>query len=188
MWRDQACVNTLWFEKDTPYDADQLQDLVNELYTNWQSELKPLLSDDIALAGMRATAQDSSTAPSFATSFSPALTGDVVSDTGPNNSCWTIQFATAQRGRSFRGRNYIGGIPLSVVAGNYITVAAAGAFVGAYTNLVDFGVLDLGIHVVVSHFTNGGPRVSGVTTPVISYRYADLAMDSQRRRLPGRGS
>jgi len=41
--------------------------------------------------------------------------------------------------------------------------------------------------VVVSHFANGNPRVAGVATPINAYQ-VNSALDSQRRRLLGRGA
>jgi hypothetical protein len=41
--------------------------------------------------------------------------------------------------------------------------------------------------VVVSYYNNGAWRLTATITPIISFAFADLAIDSQRRRLPGRG-
>jgi hypothetical protein len=46
----------------------------------------------------------------------------------------------------------------------------------------------LGTWVVVSRFSGGVERVTGVTTPVVQAAYHDLNLDSQRRRLTGRGT
>jgi hypothetical protein len=76
---------------------------------------------------------------------------------------------------------------------NQIDSATAAAFVDAYSLLLDFGQ-DIGASwVVVSRFSgvdaNGDPipRAAGVTTPITSVLVVDNIVDSQRRRLPGRG-
>jgi hypothetical protein len=44
------------------------------------------------------------------------------------------------------------------------------------------------VHVVVSRYHLGAPRVTGIATPVITYLATDNNVDSQRRRLTGRGT
>jgi len=41
--------------------------------------------------------------------------------------------------------------------------------------------------VVVSYYNSGAWRTTAVATPIINFGFADLAIDSQRRRLVGRG-
>lgn len=188
LWRNQVCENTLWFEKAAPFSISDLEDVADALYNDfWNTALQPLISSECALIGIRVTAQDSTTAPVFDSTFSSPSSGGA----GPsvvNNSTWAIQFKTAERGRSYRGRNYMCGIPQEAVSGNYLVLSQAGLYVGIYENLLTFPTSINAQHVVVSHYTGGGARAFGLTTPVIAYGYADLALDSMRRRLPGRGS
>lgn len=188
IWRDQTVQNTLWFNKTLPYNLATLEDLGDALYNWFLAELSPNLSGDVALVGVKCTAQDSSTAPSWETSFATPIEGGSAGGSVTNNTTWAVQFSTGQRGRSYRGRNYVPGIPTSSVSGNVVGDSWAAAVVAAYGELSALEAAGHGAHVVVSRYSNGAPRSSGLVTEVVSYRYVDLFLDSQRRRLPGRGS
>ena len=73
---------------------------------------------------------------------------------------------------------------------NTIDSTFASNIVGAYLQLVNPStVLPAGwIWVVVSKQASGLPRTAGVFTEVFQALVVDLIVDSQRRRLPGRGS
>lgn len=104
----------------------------------------------------------------------------------PNNVSWVLKFVTGLAGRSFKGRNYLPGIPRNQVAGSYISVDWANAVKAAYGLLLTT-VEDIGVWTVVSRYHDLAPRVTGVATPINSVGYTDLVLDSRRRRLPGRG-
>lgn len=71
---------------------------------------------------------------------------------------------------------------------NAVSSAWALNVLGAYGGISDIAESNECIHVVVSHFTNGAARPSGVSVPVIAYALHDYNIDNQRRRLNGRGS
>jgi hypothetical protein len=100
-----------------------------------------------------------------------------------------VSFRSALSGRSFRGRNYIPCLTNSQVTGNLIDVSWQGDIINAYAELLfGGGALPAGwVWVVVSRFTNNLPRVTGIFSEVFSVLVTDTIVDSQRRRLPGRG-
>jgi hypothetical protein len=110
-------------------------------------------------------------------------TGGVV----PANVAICATKYTAGRGRSYRGRMYLPGMPDSQVAGSYLTSAHLSivnnnlAFLLSYT--VDGAVTPL---VVVSRFHDLAPRGTALVNPVTAIT-ANTRVDSQRRRLPGVG-
>jgi hypothetical protein len=109
-------------------------------------------------------------------------------DTLPNNVTWAIKFNTANRGRSGRGRNYIIGLTKPKVAANLLNPITAGQFVDGYLDLLtDLAASDWE-WVVYSRFEDKVERTTGLAQPVVSVSFADLILDSQRRRLPGRGT
>lgn len=109
--------------------------------------------------------------------------GQVASPSLPNNVAFVIKFTTGLSGRSYRGRFYFCGLTESQVGGNLINQADADNIVGAFNALpTALAAVDLE-HVVVSTFTNGAPRAAGVATPITTYSYTDLVVDTQRKRL-----
>jgi hypothetical protein len=118
-----------------------------------------------------------------------AVNGALVGDPMPNEVTFSVQFKSAARGRSARGRAFVLGLLKSEVVGNFITEPRADSFVS------DFGILGsaLGTEgyswVVVSYRTNKAPRVGGpVYFPISAVSYADRLVDSMKRRKPGVGT
>lgn len=116
------------------------------------------------------------------------IAGTLAEDVLPNNVALAIKFGTALRGRSYRGRIFRGGIPRSYVGGNEILPAKIAGLVSEYSTLLsDINAVAGQTQVVVSRISGGAPRASGVATPITGVT-ANVTLDSQRRRLPGRGT
>lgn len=186
LWGQQI-ENTLWFEEALPWNAGTIATQCEVLHDWVVAELFPTLSVDLTLREVFGTSMESDTAPtgSFVPASPPA--GDVPSNAEAGSVAFGVTFRTGMRGRSFRGRNYVPGIPQSSRSGNQATVAFANTIQAAYQQLTGAIPEMLGTWVVVSRFSGGLPRVTGVTTPVVQAAYHDLNLDSQRRRLTGRG-
>lgn len=185
----QAIENTLYFRK--PAGAPTLSDavtLANNLLVWWTTVLAPNLSNLLTLAEITVT--DLSSATSFVHTQAapvPNPTGAVAGHALPNNCALCVSFRTASRGRSFRGRNYVPGMTESGSESSRIDVVTAGLIVDAYQEVAQVAEDSLYLWVVVSRFTNNAPRVTGISTPITSVVLVDNVVDSQRRRLPGRG-
>jgi len=115
--------------------------------------------------------------------------GAVTGESAPNNVDPCLSFRSSLGGRSNRGRNYIPGISNSDVIGNIVDADWRIAVQTAYAELLPGGTYDPDpfVWVIASFFTAGAPRGSAVATPVVSCFFTDSIVDSQRRRLPGRG-
>lgn len=109
--------------------------------------------------------------------------------TAPNNQAWAISRRTGRTGRSARGRIFLAGIPdndklddnhikLATVEGWQTIMAAldAAAFAAGWTE------------VIVSRVQAGVRLATALTYPVTEWVVVDNVLDSQRRRLPGRGA
>lgn len=187
-WKGQKCNNTLWFENGgTPFDAGRLLDLGNAINSYWVGSVMTQLSQDIVFRGCIVYAQDSESAPAVDVPVTP-FAGEVVADSLPNNVAWCVKFTTTGRGKSYRGRNYVPGIPDNVYADNAVNSTWAGNVRDAYYGILTETGLATFAWVVVSHFTAGAPRAAGLVSSVVNVSYSDLVIDSQRRRLPGRGT
>lgn len=106
----------------------------------------------------------------------------------PTNVTWTVKWTTGRTGRSYRGRTYHIGLGYGMVANDDVIEATALAILGHYQDFLDDMTAAGDDMVVVSNYSNGVQRTTAVVTPVTGVSYADLHLDSQRRRLAGRGT
>jgi hypothetical protein len=184
----QRVENTLYFESPGGWTGAQVADWLDQLRTLIEEDLLPLLHAGLQLVQLVGTLLDAVDSLSITLNVSPPVAGSGSGDSLPNNVTYTVQFKTASRGRSFRGRNYVPGIPDTQVTGNQIESAFRTGILDFYSTLLALASSNSFIWVVVSRFHNLAPRTTGVTTPIIEVATADANLDSQRRRLTGRGT
>lgn len=153
----------------------------------WNDNIKTIQSANATLREIYVTDQSAQFGGAFTYSTGLPADGANVQEPLPGNVALCMSLRTAQRGRSFRGRSYIVGLTENQVSGNLLTAPAAAAWLAAYDELVN--LLNTGPYIlsVCSKRTGGNPRAQGVLTPVIDAVLVDNVVDSQRRRLPGRG-
>lgn len=185
----QTVVNSLWFGKTGGFSGTDLSELAEAVFDWAEARLIPIMSQDVELLSVEARDMSSASAP-VVEFFPPAsVPGAVGAASMPGGTAWTISFKTGLAGRSFRGRNYLFGFAEGDVTGNQISAAWAASALAAYVNLnADVNTAVAATHVVASRYSNGSPRVTGITTAVETYGFVDLFLDSQRRRLTGRGT
>lgn len=160
-------------------------DIYDWVQSTWRQNFAPeLIWDELYFTDLT-----SQVAPTYTYVFDPALAGTASGVALPGGSAASVSFRTNARGRSARGRNYLGGISSSDRTGNVI----AGARLGSI--LEDLNTLKatlLGTHlwtwVVLSRISNGAPRVGGLARPVTAFAFPTPNIRSQRRRNGGIGS
>lgn len=184
----QIVENTFYYTSATPTleSATALLEAVNNAI---RTGLLPLLSSTITLVRLVATLI--ATVDGFVVTSTTSLpaAGGGSADSLPSNVALCISKRTAARGRSFRGRNYIAGIPLDARSGtNELDSGFTSGVVDAIEAVLAAGADDGWTPTVISRFHNKAPRTTAVVTPVTSVIVVDNTMDSQRRRLPGRGA
>lgn len=185
----QKIENTLYFQGSAGVSASLASDLGDALISWWDTQFQPITSDTMALVEVFLT--DLSDATSFTVSDTAGLPNAGASTTEPlpANVAHCVSFRTAQRGRSARGRNYIAGMTEADTNGSLISSTIVADHVTAYTILLGAGAFVAGLEwVVVSRFHNGVARTTGLAIPVTNVLSVDAVVDSQRRRLPGRGA
>lgn len=181
----QRIENTLYFEKAAPWGIVQLQALTADIRAWWIALVAPLVSASVALNTV--FARDLTFANSTQAEVSGGVSGTRGGPVLPSNVSLCVSFRTGQTGRSFRGRNYIVGLTEGDVIGNLVDDPLVQSYIDAYLGLLPIATENASEWVVVSRHTNGSPRVSGIGTPITSVVVVDRVVDSQRRRLPGRG-
>lgn len=120
--------------------------------------------------------------------FTPigGITGDIVSPALPTGTTITASWRTGRSGRSFRGRTYHVGLTEQQVVANAVDSGSRTALQSAYGQLIIDANANNTPLVVASRFSNNAPRTVGIVTDVLTV-LVDEFIDSQRRRLTGRG-
>lgn len=110
-------------------------------------------------------------------------TGAVATASAAANAALVVSWRTAQIGRSFRGRTYVGGLPQSafVSANAFDPTYAAGFAVGGAALITALTSAGKAL-AVLSRYANGVLRVTGLLTEIVSV-IVNLASDSSRKRL-----
>lgn len=187
-WNLQRVENTLYFQYPTQPENANLFDLTEALHTWWDTHLRPIQSNQVALTEIVATDLTEVDGTAYFRVSSPPENGENLAPALPNNVSFCVSFRTFKRGRSFRGRNYAIGMTENDATNSQVDGAYASSLQDAYSeipaaiNPVDW------VWVVVSRYTNGAPRAVGLSTAVATVALADGIIDSQRRRLPSRGT
>lgn len=189
LWSTQKVENTLYFEASAGMSTTLMTNIGNGLVTWWQTNVRPSMSNALTLSEVYLTDLTTQTGPTVSIPVTSNNVGQDVGEALPFNCAFVITLRTANRGKAGRGRNYIPGMTLSSVSSSTVELTFANAMSAAYTALVGAGAVAAGAQlVVVSRFLNGSPRSQALVQPVTSVLYIDRIVDSQRRRLPGRGT
>jgi hypothetical protein len=158
--------------------------LLNE---TWWALLRVQLSNQLVsvetyIVDLTSQSGETATFPAFT---DPA--GNITAEAEANSIALCVTLRTVKRGRSYRGRSYVAGLATSNVTQNTVdtsvTSGIANAYIALHNDAIDAGVL----MVVVSRRQNKEWLTVGVATPVTFCLVRDRTVDSQRRRLPGRG-
>jgi hypothetical protein len=188
-WQGQTCENTLYFGASGSITPTNMETLAAALATWWGDNYAPAISDDVSLQAVRVTDLSNEEAPSIEYNTSLPIPGENTSPSLPNNCALCVSFRTANRGRTARGRNYIVGLCENQTTNSQVDAGVPDFFTDAYSLLIGAGTFVTGYQwCVVSRYFQGIPRVSGIARPVTGVRVVDMVIDSQRRRLPGRGA
>lgn len=188
LFGQQALTNIIYFLSTTGWTPGSLDILCDEVVDWWTTNIAPLMNDALSLVGVTATDLTTETSPSVTVPVSPAVAGARTEAASPANAAATVTFRTVQRGRSSRGRNYVSGLSdgFGVISPTAVGTGYASDLATAYAALEDVEAAVNAVHSVVSFFSEKAPRTTAQILPVLSYT-CDTLIDSQRRRLAGRG-
>jgi hypothetical protein len=152
----------------------------------WNDSFHNLVSLETTLRQTRATDMSQEGGPEHVHLVNDA--GSVTGAALPLNAAAVLSLRTDLRGRSYRGRVYISGLTQNQVsATNILNSTFMSNCVSMSAILVSYLVSANSLLSVRSLRHNGAARSSGVLTPVTAVTM-DSYIDSQRRRLNGRGT
>lgn len=195
-FRGQQCINTMYFLHSSGAPSGlSMGALLAGLADLWSSNIMPLLSSDLLFSSILLrdlTTENGLEVVGDAGASGPGGAGDAL----PNNIAACVSVRTPFAGRHYRGRLYLGGIPRAAVAENTIDPAFQSDILTALLPFIGDGLVAAGWQwvVVAQSQKNPGtpppesiPIPGGIVTPVTGVVFVDGIVDSQRRRLPGRG-
>lgn len=183
----QQAENTLYFLNSGGWDLESMAAVAEGVRDWWTTGPRAVLSQNNILSEIYLVDLTSQTGPTYTLSVANDPGGPRTGDSTPNSVALCVSFRTGSRGRSGRGRNYVGGWAESSVNGNSFVASDVDAVVAAYQTLVDTPIAAGVTWVVCSRQSGGQPRASALVQPIIAVLAVDDTVDSQRRRLPGRG-
>lgn len=189
----EQLMNVLHFEKDSTVTVADMEQLGGQLVSWWGDWMKPEMSSNLSFNEVYMTDLTSIIGATVSWNTDLPMVGDQVVESMPSNAAACISFKTPFRGRSYQGRNYIAGVPISRVLLNTMDLDLVADLKNAYSKLLEFSG-DIGCtHVVVSRYTGytivgtkkiPTPRVAGITSNVTAYNFASAYIKTQRDRLP----
>jgi hypothetical protein len=185
---NQIVENTFFYQIPGSADAQDLLDLAAAWVAEWVINIKPYIALEVSLNSVKVTDLTTNTSPTVTYTTGLPQFGAQTGALLPNNVSLAVTRRTALRGRSQRGRIYWPGFTEPNVVNNAVATNLVQAIViGLNATNVIVTTLGNWEAVVVSRYTNGAPRASGIFTPITNWS-TDAMIDSQRRRLPGRGA
>lgn len=185
----QQCENVLSFTRNEgEVNPDNMKTLAQALSAYWIANFIPYQSYQASLREIYVVDLNTDTSPTYTETAGLPVAGGNLGDAAPGGTTLCYSFRTAARGRSGRGRNYFIGIPKPQLVGNAVISTYADDVLSGYAGLVGPDSLAPGwTWCVVSRFLNGSPRTAGVVREIQAATLVNTYVDSQRRRLEGRG-
>lgn len=184
----QVTINNLYFEVSGGGITAVNLEAITIAVQNWAvSQLAPELSEDWSFE--RAIGVDLTLVDGARVEVANPTPGGIAGEAAPNNVACCVSFRTSARGRSYRGRNYIPGIPNTVIDLNAMDPAFLSSISGTYSLMIGAGTFEAGWQwVVLSRQTGGVPRANGIGSPVTSVTFSTPYVRSMRSRSVGRGA
>lgn len=185
---NEVSENVFHVYKGSPFSLADLQALRGVVDSWDNTSYKALRVNVNSLLRIRTRALDSTSSPTEDYFLPTPRAGTASAPGAALNAAVCIKFATGLTGRSNRGRWFAGGLPNGALSdAGHVAVATVTAYVTSLT-LLKTNLAAAGYTLCVTSFYNGGAwRTIAVNNAVTGIVGIDNALDSQRRRLPGRG-
>lgn len=186
-WASQFCQNVVQYKGSiTPTPVNVLP-LLAEFVTKWNATMKVYMPSDLSLTGLKVLDLSSQSGWTLFYQTGLPIAGTSAGASLPNNCAVVLTKRTFNRGRSYRGRIYQPGLTELHTTSNQVQGTPLAAMLAFWDDMRFYatGVVDYQM-VVASRFQNHVQLSVGEATDVTGIT-SDGVVDSQRRRLPGRG-
>lgn len=179
--------NIFNFIKSTEWSVADVTEIATHMIAWWKTNCIHITSLDYTLVKAIATDLGDANGPQAEIPVTSGGQGTETTEAFPSNVTVAIKLITPLRGRSFRGRNYFVGLPSDASTGDTLDPAYVTAIHDAWATLVgpDSVMPDTEL-AIVSRCADHAWRTTAVVTSVTDLS-VDNTLDSQRRRLAGRG-
>lgn len=187
----QQVENVFYLLNDNGWDDSSLLAVSNAAATLWTATAGVLTSQSAITVFQGASLRDLSgpAGKTFASTIGIGLTGQTVQQPLPNNVAFCLHKNAVIGGRHAKGRTYhYGLVQPQTATTNTMSATAAAGIRNRYQQLQD-GIEEAdGVHMgFVAWREAGAPLNPPIFIPQTGFGWRDLTLDSQRRRLPGRG-
>jgi hypothetical protein len=169
-----------------PWTVDHLTSMAQLFKDWWNGHIKTIEIEDVSLNSILATDLSTETGASIEYTTGMPIPGTGSGTALPNNVALAIHWSSGLRGRSYNGRTYHFGLVASMVVGSTMYGPSLTAIEAAYQALLTAVNATADNLCVLSRYHNKAKRTEGIGTEILSLSI-DATVDSQRRRLPGRG-
>jgi len=183
----QFLMNKHHYLNTAGWDAGSLNNLGTALLEWWENNLQEHVPDEVSLVSIDVIDLTEGSGLGISVTEGLPSQGAGTGVPMPNNVTLAVKKGTGFIGRSFRGRTYHIGLTEAQVAGNTVDSAVLEVLRDAYDGLKEPAGMLIPIDLcVLSEWADGEQRTEGICT-VVTGIGIDPTVDSQRRRLPGRG-
>lgn len=180
-------INTFHVARTTGWDNTSMTALATAVRNWWDTLYKAAVPASIALNQIQVRLYDPSNPLAVDMPVSPPILGTRPGTQEAGNVSLTMSERTGKAGRAHRGRMYVAGVSeTDVTTDDRIGSALAVLVANAIANLV-FGALPAGDLLAVFHRPRDVPHPLNNLYTIVNTYVVENIIDSQRRRLPGRG-
>lgn len=166
-----------------PTDFEAVGDI---LISWWVNEMLTNVLTNVSLDSVDMVDLTTQTSPGLNWTLGLPRVGSNSGTPIPNNVTFAVKWLAAGRGKAARGRTYHIGMSAEQCDGNQIDASVYAGFLAAYQELIEAFNTTAYSLVIVSRVLNKTPRATAALATILSASI-DLDLDSQRRRLAGRG-
>jgi len=133
----EALSNTVYVQDEDSPSAVRVGQAATALSLSIQANIMPVLSSECLLVRVQAYDLASETAPVATVVIDPGVPGGAASATSATVVAARVKFLTGQRGRSFRGRIFQGGVPEGDIGGTSLDSGVATALRDGWVQVKD---------------------------------------------------
>lgn len=181
-----TCENVWYFHNTAgSFSTVEMAVLASNIHGWYNSLYKTIQPAQVSATMIRVTDMTTQTSAGIEYTSGFPIVGTRGGSVSPANVTVAIKWLTGLRGRSYRGRTYVVGVAKDDVTGDTVTNTYLGSLNDVFQGFLDLDIADWEF-VVASYFNDGAWRTTGVITPVTGVAINPV-VDSQRRRLTGRG-